>query len=168
MSAKQAKTPPKAVKSSQKGDKSGKKGPGRPTKRNQALVDKLCELIAIGYSNRQACEQVGLDQCQITRWARKNPEFRTQYAQAMEERCERWADEIIEIADDGLNDWVEREKEHGEMHLVFNGEHFQRSRLRVDTRKWALSKLLPKKYGDKIEHEHTGGINIIVSVGEKK
>ena len=38
-----------------------------------------------------------------------------------------------------------------------NGEHVQRSKLRVDTRKWYLSKILPKKYGDKINVE--GNLN---------
>ncbi len=38
-----------------------------------------------------------------------------------------------------------------------NGEHVQRSRLRVDTRKWILSKLAPKRYGDKLQHTGDGG-----------
>jgi hypothetical protein len=41
-----------------------------------------------------------------------------------------------------------------------NGEHLQRSRLRVDTRKWIASKLKPKKYGDKVEHEHSGKLTL--------
>lgn len=165
MLPKNPKEPPKKTSNQAK---STKKGRGRPTKQNQALIDKICELIALGLSNRQAAESVGITRSTLYAWLADDSDFSDQYAKACERRCHHWADELLEIADDGLNDWVEREKEHGEMHLVFNGEHFQRSRLRVDTRKWALSKLLPKKYGDKIEHEHTGGINIIVSVGEKK
>ena len=37
-----------------------------------------------------------------------------------------------------------------------NGEHIQRSRVRIDTRKWLLSKMLPKVYGDKAEVAVTG------------
>lgn len=65
------------------------------------------------------------------------------------------ADELLEVADDARNDWMER---HGEEDAgwVVNGEHIQRSRLRVDTRKWMLSKALPKVFGDKVTQEHIG------------
>jgi hypothetical protein len=59
------------------------------------------------------------------------------------------ADEIIDIADDGSNDWMERELESGKTIEVLNAEHVARSRLRVDARKWVAAKLKPKKYGDK-------------------
>lgn len=61
----------------------------------------------------------------------------------------------MDIADDGSNDWMERFNKDGEsIGWVVNGEAVQRSKLRVDARKWALSKLLPKKYGDKIDVNH--------------
>lgn len=66
------------------------------------------------------------------------------------------ADETLEICDDGSNDWLERQGEDEKRTYVLNGEHVQRSRLRVDTRKWLLSKALPKIYGDKITTEHSG------------
>lgn len=62
------------------------------------------------------------------------------------------ADEIKEISDDGSNDWMER-NDGENVAWVANGEHIQRSRLRVDTRKWHLSKALPKIYGDRHTHE---------------
>jgi hypothetical protein len=63
------------------------------------------------------------------------------------------ADELMEIADDGRNDWMERHGEEDPGWQV-NSEHIQRSRLRVDARKWTLSKVLPKIYGDKQEIDH--------------
>ena len=57
----------------------------------------------------------------------------------------------LDIADDGSNDWVERKNADGSTTEVVNGEHIQRSRVRIDARKWLLSKLAPKKYGDKLE-----------------
>jgi len=66
------------------------------------------------------------------------------------------ADELLEVADDGKNDWMERQGEDDQKLYVLNGEHVQRSRIRVDTRKWLLSKALPKVYGDKLTQEHTG------------
>lgn len=72
---------------------------------------------------------------------------------------EHYADEILEIADDGQNDWMERESKNGEVFEVENHEVLNRSRLRVDARKWLMSKLAPKKYGDvqKLEHSGPGG-----------
>lgn len=146
------KTPPKKTKK----EVTPKNRGGRPPKKNKAIEEKLCVLIGLGYTNRQAAEACGIDKSQMYRWIEADAEFRDQYAKACQDRCEHWADEVLEISDDGLNDWVEREKAAGEMHLVFNGEHFQRSRLRVDTRKWLLSKLQPKKYGEKIQQEISG------------
>ena len=85
-----------------------------------------------------------------------------QYARATEIRAEAIFDEMFEIADDGTNDYGTKILLDGSEIEVLNSEHIQRSRLRIDTRKWALSKMNPKKYGDKIEtkNEHSGEITI--------
>lgn len=94
----------------------------------------------------------------VLRWVRQFPEFRQRYVQARESLLEHWAEEITEIADDGSNDWMERRGEEGApAGWVANGEHIQRSRLRVDTRKWLLSKLAPKKYGDRVNVTNSDG-----------
>lgn len=155
-----------SAKSNKIEEKSKKRG--RPTRKTPEIVDKICELISLGYTNRQACEQAGIEQCMLYTWIAKDEAFAEQYARACDFRCQRWADEITEITDDATNDWIEREKKNGESGIVFNREHFERSRLRVDTRKWLLSKLVPKKYGDKVDHQHSGEINITVTVSEKK
>lgn len=95
-------------------------------------------------------------------WMRLHEEFLDQYARAKEESADALFEEIIDIADDGANDWMEREDDEGNnVGWKLNGEHIQRSKLRVDTRKWAASKLKPKKYGDKIQTEHSGGITVV-------
>lgn len=84
-------------------------------------------------------------------WMRVHPEFLQQYTRAKEESADALSDEMIDIADDGSNDWMERKNAEGEnIGWQVNGEHVQRSRLRVETRKWIASKLKPKKYGDKL------------------
>jgi hypothetical protein len=40
-----------------------------------------------------------------------------------------------------------------------NRKNIQRSRLRVDARKWAAAKLAPKKYGDRVENDVKGGVH---------
>jgi hypothetical protein len=90
-------------------------------------------------------------------WVQDDREgFAAHYARAREVGYQSMADELIEIADDGSNDWMERKRGDGSTEEVENHEVIGRSRLRVDTRKWLLSKALPKVYGEKIVQEHTG------------
>jgi hypothetical protein len=65
------------------------------------------------------------------------------------------AEETLDIADDGRNDWMERNDPKNQGY-EFNGEHVQRSRLRVDARKWFAAKVAPKKYGEKVQQELSG------------
>ena len=60
------------------------------------------------------------------------------YARACEQRVEVYASEIIELADEPI--------------APNDNAAVQRARLRVDTRKWLMSKLAPRKYGDRVEH----------------
>ena len=76
--------------------------------------------------------------------------FAAQYARARDAQAEFWAEQLLDVADDGSNDWMER-NDPDNPGWDLNGEAVARSRLRVDTRKWLLSKVLPKKYGDKLE-----------------
>lgn len=85
------------------------------------------------------------DPSTVLKWTKTDPHgFGQQYAQARELGYQLLHDELLEIADDGTNDFVETEKGP-----AFNREHVQRSNLRVDTRKWLLSKMLPKIYGNR-------------------
>jgi hypothetical protein len=108
--------------------------------------------MAEGESLRQICKDESMP-CMSTvlKWSREIPEFSQHYAQAREALLEHWAEEINEIADDGSNDWMQRELANGRIVTVVDDEHISRSRLRVDTRKWLLSKLLPKRFGDSTE-----------------
>lgn len=86
----------------------------------------------------------------IIRWANEDREgFAERYARARDIGWEVMAEDLVEISDDATNDWMTRRKEDGSIDAVLNAEHVQRSRLRADTRKWLLSKRLPKTFGDK-------------------
>jgi hypothetical protein len=65
---------------------------------------------------------------------------------------------LIDIADDGTNDWVRRESERGRVSYVVDKEHIARSRLRFEARQWVISKILPKTYGDKLQLKHSGAV----------
>lgn len=94
---------------------------------------------------------------------RKYPEFLKQYARAKEESADAMAEEMLDIADDGTNDWMARSEQRGGGYEL-NGEHIQRSRVRIDTRKWLASKLKPKKYGEKVEHTGPDGGPVQISI----
>lgn len=77
--------------------------------------------------------------------------FSEQYARAREAQLLRWEDELLEIADDGTNDWMTRAGDDPDNPVkVADHEHISRSKARIDTRKWLMSKRAPKKYGDKL------------------
>ena len=83
----------------------------------------------------------------VRKWALEDRDgFSAQYATAREIGYQSMADELLDIADDSSGD-VQSDEDGNKK---FNGEFASRSRLRVDTRKWLLSKALPKVYGDKI------------------
>ncbi len=144
---------------------------GRPEIWSQELADAVCFEIAQGYSLRTVCKNEKLPgMTTIFKWLRERPEFANQYARATEERTEALAEEILDIADDGSNDFMLIQKGNVEYEIE-NKEVTNRSRLRVDTRKWLMSKMKPKKYGDKLDLTSDGKVlptPIYGGIAEKK
>lgn len=130
---------------------------GRPSDYTQDTADKICEGISLGSSLRTVAKIDGMPSvATIFKWMRENDQFLNQYARATEERTEAMSEDILDISDDGTNDYMETT----DGKIVYNGDAIQRSRLRVDTRKWLMAKMKPKKYGDKIDVT-SGGEKII-------
>ena len=117
----------------------------RPSEYTRETADRICERIAAGESVRAITADDEMPgERTIYQWLEAHAEFAQQYARARERQADLYAAEIVEIADDGRRDYVK-----GEDGLeVPDYDHIQRSRLRVDARKWAASKLAPKKYGE--------------------
>lgn len=128
---------------------------GRPTLLNKAVCDAFCERVASGESVRSICRDPEFPEMKtIFRWLSKNQDFRQQYDTAKEMGMAAMAEELLQIADDGSNDtYVD---DDGKPRV--DTDVIQRSRLRVDTRKWLMSKLAPKKYGDKVDLNHGGQV----------
>lgn len=125
-----------------------KKPAHRPTLFTMELADKICEKVSEGLSMRTICLADEFPEARtIYRWLRQYEEFRQQYAHAKAEAAEAFNEDILDIADDGSNDWMEVRNKKGDIEIVLNKEHVMRSRLRIDTRKWLMEKLKPKKYG---------------------
>lgn len=126
---------------------------GRPTTYNQEVASAICGRMANGESLRSICRDDSMPALStVFLWVGKHSEFSEQYKLAMASRADAMFEEMIDIADDGRNDYLVNDD--GDERL--NTEHVQRSRLRLDTRKWMLSKMLPKKYGDKLTDETIG------------
>jgi hypothetical protein len=142
---KKASTPKKAP--------AAKRKPGRPPVHGQATKDRICTEIAAGRTLTAILRDKGMPS---VKWVFENlgkdKAFGESYARAREIRAEAWAEELVGIADEGENDtYVD---ENGNKRTDY--DVIARSRLRVDTRKWLASKLLPKTYGDKLTTEVTG------------
>lgn len=133
---------------------------GRPPAYNQEIADKICEQIATSSKSlRNICKGEGMPSVvTVLKWMREDTNgFLAQYARAKEEQADFMIEEILDIADDGSNDLMTIEK--GDMsYEVENKEVTNRSKLRVEARKWIASKLKPKKYGDKLDI--TGKVSI--------
>ncbi len=133
-----------------------KKKVGRPTIFKQELAKEICARLAKGVSLRTVCLADDMPEMgTIYDWIRLYPEFQHQYAQAKEDSTDAMAEEIMDIADNGTNDWMEIEKGKG-VQILLDREHVERSKLRIDSRKWLLAKMKPKKYGDKIDMTTNG------------
>jgi hypothetical protein len=130
---------------------------GRPTLYTPELAKRVCELIADGWSLRRVAQEVGVPERTIRRWVIDDREgFAAPYARARDVALDRMADEIIELADDKSNDRYELEGKR-----VPDSAAVNRSRLMVDARKWYLSKLAPKRYGDRLELEHGVTVDLV-------
>lgn len=135
------------------------RGPGRPTDYTDEIRDLICARLATGMSLRSACRPDDVVAESTARLWAKDPKhpFSAHYVRARELGYLALADETLEISDDASNDWMMREDKDGKsIGWAVNGDHIQRSRLRVDTRKWLLSKCLPKIFGDRVTTEVTG------------
>ncbi|MCR4285649.1 MAG: terminase small subunit protein [Candidatus Kaiserbacteria bacterium] len=127
-------------------------GEGHPPVYSFALAQKICSRISKGESIRHIVRDKDMPSPAIIfRWLLdpKKQEFWEIYEKARNIQAELMFEELLDIADDGFNDYMLREGKDGEDYEVVNAEHIQRSKLRVDTRKWYLSKVLPRKFGER-------------------
>lgn len=122
----------------------------RPTIYTPELAAKVCEALATHGSLRAVCrEDWAPDRSTVMRWVVDDIDgFAARYARAKSMGIDEFVEETLEIADDGSNDWMKSNKPDAEGY-VLNGEHVQRSKVRIETRRWLAERLEPKKYGAK-------------------
>lgn len=126
------------------------------------IADQVLAGMGQGLSAFKACEAAGVPYPTFLLWVGDDAELAERYTRARENLIERMANELLEISDkdveiqDGKRDWAA----------------VQKHKLQVDTRKWLLSKLAPKKYGDKVGLElsgqNGGPIQILAATTDEK
>lgn len=120
------------------------------------VAAKVLKAMSEGRSLRAVCKEIGYDASVVRQWVLDDVSgFASHYARARVLQVEALADELREVADDGTNDWMTIKRGDTEVE-VENKEVVNRSRLRIDTLKWIMSKIAPKNYGDKVQQEITG------------
>lgn len=139
---------------------------GRPTVFSKELADTICAALAECGNLREVCRAEGMpSESAVRRWALEDVEgFSAQYSRAREIGYLCMADETLDIADDSSGD-TKKDPETGSTSM--DSEFVARSRLKVDTRKWLLSKVLPKIFGDKVTQEHTGAVSVTIAGDDK-
>lgn len=122
---------------------------GRKSEYTEEIADKICARIASSSDSVVTiCKDEDMpSQVTVYKWLLNNEDFAKKYARAREAQADVLAEQIIDIADDGSNDFTR--DENGKK--ILDQEHVQRSKLRIDARKFIAAKLKPKKYGDKID-----------------
>ena len=116
---------------------------GRKSEYTDAIAQGICERIAEGQSLRAICRDEDMpDRATVLRWLDAHDEFAAKYARAREVQADLLFEDMQEVADSG------------------SPEDTQRARLRVMTMQWRASKLAPKKYGEKIQTEHSGSVTV--------
>jgi hypothetical protein len=135
---------------------------------SEEVTDEICRRIAEGESLRRICSEEDMPKRRtVFDWLDAYEEFRTKYARAREWQAETHVDEMQDIADDARNDWMEvNDPDNPGFRL--NGEHIQRSKVRLEQRRWYAEKLLPKKYGLRQHIEHSGTVSIADALREAK
>ena len=113
------------------------------------VIEQILSLVDDGKSLRQACKEIDFPRKTFEGWLEADEELSAQYARARENRAEKIFEEILTIADRPAPTTDSGATDSGDV---------QHRRLQIDARKWMLGKMSPKKYGDKIDLEHSGSV----------
>ena len=109
---------------------------GRPSVYSPTLAQKICEAVADGEALQDVCNQPGMPARRtVYYWLRTNEEFATAYELAREMRADLLADEVVKISDT---------------------EDPAKARVQIDARRWAASKLNPRRYGERQDRFQDG------------
>lgn len=130
---------------------------GRPSVYTPEKAEEILSRLATGESLRSICRTPGMpDEAVVRGWVLDDREgFASLYARARDLGLDAMADELLEISDEVVGSTESGASDSGAVN---------RNRLRVDARKWYLSKLAPKRYGDRVDVTHGGQVSYLLEV----
>lgn len=121
-----------------------RKANGRPSSYSDEIADRICVELADGKSMRTVLAEDDMPAMStVFQWLRKNEKFAEQYARAKKEAADAMAEDILSIADNAGYVITGMDKSDNARVNV--------EKMKIDTRKWLMVRLLPKKYGDKLD-----------------
>ena len=124
----------------------------------EEILNNIFNMIESGKSLRFALSQIPLSSSTFFIWIEEDPEKSKHYAYVTDLRTEL----KFESIEQDYSEEPQRDAETGRIDSAW----VQLQRLKIDAKKWELSKLNPKKYGDKIQQEHSGELKTtIISLG---
>ena len=127
-------------------------------KQKEEILNNIFNMIESGKSLRFALSQIPLSSSTFFIWIEEDPEKSKHYAYVTDIRT----DLKFESIEQDYSEEPQRDAETGRIDSAW----VQLQRLKIDAKKWELSKLNPKKYGDKIQQEHSGELKTtIISLG---
>lgn len=124
---------------------------GRPSKYTEELADRICDALGNGKSLREICREDGIpDRSTVLRWMASNEDFAAKCARTREgPQADYLFDDMSEIESGVLSGTIDPNA----------------ARVVLSSKQWRASKLAPKKYGDKLDLNHGGGMKVVI--GEK-
>lgn len=123
---------------------------GRPSEFTQEIADKICAELSIGKSLRTVCKAEDMPSLQtIFNWFRTQKGFVEQYALAKEQGSEAWHEELADLGDQAIEHAYKADPKAA--NAVVSAV-----KLKADNIKWMMSKMKPKKYGDKLDLSNNG------------
>jgi hypothetical protein len=149
-----------------------KRGVGAPSMYSRTLAHEICSRIAAGETLTDICKAEHMpDRNTVAAWVYDDRDgFNSVYVRAREAAMDLMAEDLLSIADE-KHTVIEVEETDPEgrplldadgnvklrsVRVPLSSDVIARNRLRVDTRKWYLAKLAPRRFGDKVVTEHTG------------
>lgn len=123
---------------------------GRPTTYTIELANNICEQIGLGNSMRKVLGNESMPAMStVFLWLREHKDFSEQYERAREERTEAQQEDLLELGDEAVSlaQAVDSKASNAVVSAV---------KLKADNMKWVMSKMKPKKYGDKIDMTTNG------------
>lgn len=128
----------------------------RPVKYSKAIAAEIIRRMGEGESLRSICRDPKMPKSTtVLAWCAEDVDgFRDRYSLAMDFRAQGIFDELMEIAD--TIEPGKRIKKNSKGTEITIGDDVERSKLRIHARMWVLSRMAPKRYGDKITQEISG------------